>query len=113
MEWQHGMLSPHASKTATSVQALSHSVANSLRASVGAYARRGQVPPEHWRYALRLVCEDAQRSEVPIEQLLVALKQALVPLSDVFGVPYGRERAAFISRLVSMCIEEFYRARER
>jgi hypothetical protein len=107
MEWQHRMLSPHPSKAVPREQSLSHAVANSLRSGV----RTGRAPasPAQWRPALRLVCEDAHRSNVPIEQLLVALKQALIPLCDVFGVPHGRERAAFVGRLVTICIEEFYR----
>jgi hypothetical protein len=109
MEWQQGVLSPHPSKAVAPAQSLSHTVANSLRCAVQAHARRGPVPPMQWRHALQLVCEDARRSAIPIEQLLVALKQALVPLCDVFGVPYGPERAAFMSRLVTICIEEFYR----
>jgi hypothetical protein len=107
---QHGMLSQYTSKAVGPAQDLSHAVANSLRCAVQAHARRGPVPPAQWRLALRLVCEDARRTQVPIEHLLVALKQALVPLCDVFGVPYGPERTAFMSRLVTICIEEFYRA---
>jgi hypothetical protein len=110
MEWQHRMLSPHPSKTFPPGQNLSHAIANTLRSGVQAHAGRGPVPPQQWRHALRLVCEDARQSNVPIEQLLVAVKQALVPLCDVFGVPHGQERAAFLSRLVTICIEEFYRA---
>jgi hypothetical protein len=109
MEWQHGTLSAHPSKSFRPEQKLAHAVANSLRSAV--HLRAGGTPASstQWRPALRLVCEDAHRSRVPIEQLLIALKQALVPLCDVFGVPYGQERTAFVSRLVTTCIEEFYR----
>ena len=110
MESQHRILSPHSSKAAAGAQSLSDAVANSLRYAVQPHARRGPVPPAQWRPALRLVCDDARRSQVSIEQLLVALKQALVPLCDVFGVPHGQEREKFMSRLVTICIEEFYRA---
>jgi hypothetical protein len=109
MEWQHRMSSPHPSKALSPEQNLSHAVANSLRSGIRTQDGRAPVSAAQWRHALRLVCEDAHRSRVPIEQLLVALKQALVPLCDVFGVPHGQERAAFVSRLVTICIEEFYR----
>jgi hypothetical protein len=108
MESQHRVFSPHSSQAVAPATALSDAIANSLRAA-HAHAGRGPVPSAEWRRALRLVCQNARRSHVPIEQLLVALKQALAPLCDVFGVPYGQERVAFTSRLVTICIEEFYR----
>jgi hypothetical protein len=109
MESQQRVVAPHSSNAIASAQSLSDAIANSLRSTVQTYAGRGPVPSAQWRQALRLVCQDARRSDVPIEQLLVALKQALAPLCDVFGVPHGQDRVAFTSHLVTICIEEFYR----
>jgi hypothetical protein len=70
--------------------------------------RRGAVPEPEWREALRAICEDARADQVPSEQLLVELKQALAILCDTCLVPHGPARAEFTSRVVTLCIEEYY-----
>lgn len=73
-----------------------------------AQVRQGAVPEPQWRDALRAICEDAHHDGVPAEQLLVELKRAIGILCDAFAVPRGPARWEFTSRVVTLCIEEFY-----
>ena len=73
--------------------------------------RRGAVPEPEWREALRAMCEDARADDVQPERLLVELKQALGILCDTCLVPYGPARMEFMSRVVTLCIEEYYAER--
>ena len=75
-----------------------------------AQVRQGAVPEPQWRDALRAICEDAHHDDVPAEQLLVELKRAIGILCDAFAVPRGPARWEFTSRVVTLCIEEFYAA---
>jgi hypothetical protein len=76
-----------------------------------AQVQRGAVPEAEWRAALRTICEDAHADEVPPEQLLVELKQAVGILCDGCAVPHGPTRAEFTNRVVTLCIEEYYAGR--
>jgi hypothetical protein len=75
-----------------------------------AQVRRGAVPEPEWREALRGICEDARADDVAPENLLVELKQALRILCDTCSVPHGPARTEFTSRVVTLCIEEYYSA---
>jgi hypothetical protein len=72
------------------------------------HVRQGTVPEPEWRDALRAICEDAHRDGVPAEQLLVELKRAIGILCDAFAVPQAPARWEFTSRVMTVCIEEFY-----
>ena len=73
-----------------------------------AQVQRGAVPEAEWREALRAICEDAHADGVAPEHLLVELKQAIGILCDAGSVPYGPARMEFTSRVVTLCIEEYY-----
>jgi len=73
--------------------------------------RRGAIPESEWRQALRAICEDARADDVQPERLLVELKQALGVLCDTCLVPQGPARMEFTSRVVTLCIEEYYAER--
>lgn len=73
-----------------------------------AQVERGAVPEAEWRAALRAMCDDAHADQVPPEQLLVELKQAVGILCDTCAVPHGPTRAEFTNRVVTLCIEEYY-----
>jgi len=81
------------------------------RGTLQRQVNRGLIPEADWRGALRTMCEEARIANVPPEQLLIELKQALAVLCDACGVPYGPPRTEFTSRLVTMTIEEYYGAR--
>jgi hypothetical protein len=76
--------------------------------SMRAQVKRGVVPETQWRRALREMCEEARSVGVPSEQLLIEVKQALGILCETCGVPHGTSRTEFTSRVVSLCIEEYY-----
>jgi hypothetical protein len=76
-----------------------------------AQVERGAVPEAEWRAALRAMCDDAHADQVPPEQLLVELKQAVGILCDACAVPHGPTRAEFTNRVVTLCIEEYYAER--
>ena len=77
-----------------------------------AQVRSGAVPEPQWRDALHAMCEEARAENVVTEQLLVELKQALGILCDTYGVPHGAARTDFTSRVVTLCIEEYFAAAE-
>ena len=76
--------------------------------AVQAQVRRGAVPEPQWRDALQAMCAEARAESVVPEQLLVELKQALAILCDTYRVPHGAARTEFTSRVVTLCIEEYY-----
>ena len=73
-----------------------------------AQVRKGAVPEAPWRDALRAMCDEAHATGVPPEQLLREVKEAVAILCDTCAVPYGPARMEFTSRVVTLCIEEYY-----
>jgi hypothetical protein len=69
---------------------------------------RGAVPETQWREALRGMCDEARTDGVAAEQLIVEVKEALGILCDTCAVPYGPARRELTSRVVTLCIEEYY-----
>src|SRR5215218_3394788 len=95
----------------TRVAAVASKVADFLQEGVvQAYGRRGFADEPQWRTALREMTEEARAADVPVEQLLIEVKQALGILCDTCGVPYGPARAEFMNRVVTLCIEEYFGA---
>src|SRR5438874_1809609 len=54
---------------------------------------------------VRKVCTDAQKQGIKVERLIVELKEAWHSVPD----STAHQKADVVSRLVSMCILEFYR----
>jgi len=63
--------------------------------------------------ALRRVCGEATREQWPPELLLIAFKKAVDEASGVQHLTRGPERDEFVGRLVTMCIDEYYRDSRR
>jgi hypothetical protein len=61
------------------------------------------------RSVLRQICSGPEREHFEPEDFLIAFKLALVDAANDVGIPAGPERNDFLSRLVSVYIEEFYR----
>lgn len=84
-----------------------------LRAALGGQLRSGsrEGPPAtpRLRAALRLLCDDARTRGVRVEQLVVAIKQAWSSLPEAAWRAGDDWRSAFLQRVVSVCIEEYYR----
>jgi hypothetical protein len=75
-----------------------------------AHGREEFEAEAQWRSALRAMSEEARATGVPVEQLLVEVKQALAILYDTCAVPFGPARTAFTDRVVTLCIDEYYSA---
>jgi hypothetical protein len=61
------------------------------------------------RMVLRQICSAPERMSFEPEDFLIAFKLAIVDAANDVGMPPGPERNDFLSRLVSVYIEEFYR----
>jgi hypothetical protein len=58
---------------------------------------------------LRQICSAPERMSFEPEDFLIAFKLALVDAANDVGMAPGPDRSDFLSRLVSVYIEEFYR----
>ena len=72
---------------------------------------RQSLPEQSLRQALRLLCDDARRHGIQPEQLIVLLKQAWLTLPEIHSLPAGALRREPLARVVTLCIQEFYAAR--
>lgn len=64
------------------------------------------------RAAIRRICSAPERQIFEPEDFLIAFKLAIVEAVNAVKIPPGPERNDFLARLVSVYIEEFYRARQ-
>jgi hypothetical protein len=62
------------------------------------------------RQAIRKICNAMRDPENRPEHILVAFKASLSEAANKAKIPLGTERNALTARLVSVFIEEFYRA---
>jgi hypothetical protein len=62
------------------------------------------------RAAIRQICSAPERNGFAPEDLLIAFKLAIVEAANDVGIPPGPDRNEFLARLVTVYIEEFYRA---
>ena len=69
---------------------------------------QGSVTVEQ-RSALRQICSAPERMNFEPEDFLIAFKLALVDAANDVGIKPGPDRNDFLSRLVTVYIEEFYR----
>jgi len=79
-----------------------------LRTAIADGATSKTVSAEQ-RLVLRQICSGPERKSFEPEDFLIAFKLALADAANDVGIPPGPERNDFLSRLVSVCIEEFYR----
>ena len=54
------------------------------------------------------MCDEARAARVPAERFLGDVRQALGILCERCGVPHGLARAEFTTRIVTLCLEEYY-----
>ncbi len=78
-----------------------------VRSALQAQLENRALPGE-LRRAIHVMCGEARRKDLRAEQLLVVFKQTLTSLPEMEQLPRGPERNDFLSRIVTMCIEEFY-----
>ena len=65
------------------------------------------------RDAVRRICDEAKRERWPPESFLLAFKKALEMAPAVLRLTMGPDRDEFVARLVSLCIEQYYRDTRR
>ena len=70
--------------------------------------QRGVLAETEWRSGLRVMCDEARAARVPAERFLGDVRQALGILCERCGVPHGLARAEFTTRIVTLCLEEYY-----
>jgi len=63
--------------------------------------------------AVGRVCGEAKKANWPPELLLIAFKKALDTAPGMQHLTRGPERNEVVARLVSLCIEEYYRSYHR
>lgn len=80
-----------------------------LRESIKA-RRDGRALSQKIRNAAVLICNEARRTEAVPEQLVVSIKELCHSLPEYETIPGGRERDTFVSDVVTVAIEEYYRA---
>jgi hypothetical protein len=109
MEHAH---SPSRETESSPARPLSDTAHAALRAVLGEHVRRSALDqplsPHRLRRALRLLCDDARRRGVRAEQLVVAIKQAWGSLPESRWRPGDDRGTAFLQRVVTVCIEEYY-----
>ena len=90
------------------VQVPSEAALVALRNALRAYLAGRPTGGELHR-AMNTMCSEAHASGLRAEELLVRLKQVFHQLPEVQEVPHGGDRNELLNRVVSLCIEEYYR----
>ena len=85
----------------------SDAAVSALRCALQAQLRDANSTAE-LRRAMRLVCAEARRAGVRVEQLLVILKTAWASVPEAWQSPRSGLRDDLLDQIVTMCIEEFY-----
>ena len=79
-----------------------------LRESIRA-RREGRDLNEKIRTAAALICDEARRSDAVPEKFVLSIKDMCHSLPEYEMIPGAREREAFVSLVVTLAIEEYYR----
>ena len=70
----------------------------------------GRDATEQILAAVAPICAEARRAQVMPEHLIVSLKELCRSLPEFEGIRGARERGAFLDTVVTLAIEEYYRA---
>ncbi|MDQ6717270.1 MAG: hypothetical protein M3Z17_02855 [Gemmatimonadota bacterium] len=78
-----------------------------LETAIALHAANSPLSCEEIKSAVAKVCADGKARGIQAERLIVELKHAW------YAVPEsaGHEKAEVVSRLVTMCVQEYYRAK--
>ena len=79
-----------------------------LRESIRA-RKEGRAIDEKIRSAAALICAEARRTDAIPEMLVVSVKELCHSLPEYESIRGARERDAFVSSVVTLAIEEYYR----
>ena len=69
----------------------------------------GTAARDQIRDAIAPICEEARRSQVMPEELLISLKQLCNSLPEFGTLRSAEDRGAFLDTVVTLAIEEYYR----
>ena len=72
--------------------------------------KKGRARKDQIRAAVSPICEEARRSSAMPEQLLVLIKEVCHSIPEYGTMRGAVERGLFLDTVVSVAIEEFYRA---
>jgi hypothetical protein len=76
-------------------------------------AKRDSISSLSLKDALSPVCAEARRRQWPPEVLLLAFKAALETVPAVRRLTRGPDRDELVARLVTLCIEQYFRDTQR
>ena len=69
----------------------------------------GRALDEKIRSAAALICDEARRTDAIPEMLVLSVKEICHSLPEYESISGARERDAFVSSVVTLAIEEYYR----
>ena len=70
----------------------------------------GRVVSSEQRAIIHQICSSPEKGTFAPEDFVIAFKLALTDAANDVGMAPGPERNDFLARMVSACIEEFFRA---
>lgn len=70
----------------------------------------GRTVSSEQRAIIHQVCSAPEMGTFAPENFVIAFKLALTDAANDVGIPPGPDRNDFLARVVSVCIEEFFRA---
>ena len=90
---------------------LPHEALEKLREGFTASASRKTLTPEE-NEAVAALCKAARESSWTPEQLIIAVKDTCYTSPEIAHLTPTSERDAFLARIVTACIKEFFRKDE-
>ena len=70
----------------------------------------GHTVSSEQRAIVHQICSAPEKGTFAPEDFVIAFKLALADAANEVGIPLGPDRNDFLARMVSVCIEEFFRA---
>jgi hypothetical protein len=92
---------------------LERALAEQVRPSMGMYVLPSQTEAAAFERAVRRICLEAHRLDLPAEVLLVAIKQAWSHLAPIRAQHLGDRDGDVLREVVSNSIEAFFESRAR
>jgi hypothetical protein len=89
--------------------AISEQIVSDLREALVRHSRRREGDPNDLRRLLNAFAREARAHNLGPEKLLVIFKDIWNGIPDVHGAGDRTEKGRMLERLVTICIEEYYR----
>jgi hypothetical protein len=71
---------------------------------------KGRAPTSEQRTIIKQICSSPEKLTFAPEDFVIAFKLALTNAANEVGIRPGPDRNELLARLVSICIEEFFRS---